>query len=168
MKIACVTSSERGGTDALLCDIATRLRAQGMSLAGIVKDFGYAGVFENGCDMQVRVLPAGPVIKITQDLGSGSDSCRLDPGAIAQAVAEVETGALHDADLFILNKFGPEEAAGRGFCSAIGTAIERGIPVLVGLGEASKPAFDGFTGGQATVIAPQPDAILAWVRSNAS
>ena len=168
MKIASVTSPVRGGTDALLSEVANLLQAQGMSLAGIVKGFGYSGVFENGCDTKVWVLPEGPVIKITQDLGAGSDACRLDPGAIAQAVATVESGALEDADLFILNKFGPEEAAGRGFCSAIGAAIERDIPVLVGVGVASKPAFKDFTGGLATAIEPQTDAIIAWLRDNAS
>lgn len=164
MKIASVTSPERGGTDQLLSDIASRLQEQGVALAGIVKELGYASGFENGCDMKVRVLPDGPVIKITQDLGAGSDACRLDPGAIAQAVATVEHGAFHDADLFILNKFGPEEAVGRGFCAAIGTALERDIPVLVGLSEASKAAFETFSGGLATALAPQPDAILAWFR----
>jgi len=166
MKFACVTSPIRGETDRLLTEIANQLQAQGVSLAGIVKDLDHASAFNNGCDMKVRVLPDGPVIKITQDLGAGSDACRLDPGAIAQAVASVENGALQNADLFILNKFGPEEAAGRGFCSAIGAAIEHGIPVLVGVGEPSKAAFDSFTGGLATAVAPQPDDILAWLHSD--
>ncbi len=164
MKIACVTSAERGGTDQLLSDIASRLQAQGVHLAGIVKDQGYASGFDNGCDMKVRVLPDGPVIKITQDLGTGSDACRLDPGAIAQAVASVESGALQGAELFILNKFGPEEAAGRGFCSVIGSALERNIPVLVGVGGASKAAFDSFSGGMATALAPEPGAIISWLQ----
>ncbi len=163
MKIASVTSPERSGTDRLLSDIADRLLAGSVPLAGIVKDFGYASAYENGCDMKVRVLPDGPVIKITQDLGAGSDACRLDPGAIAEAVATVERGAFRDAALFILNKFGPEEAAGRGFCSAIGSALEADIPVLVGLSAANKAAFDAFSGGMATTLAPQPEAIIAWL-----
>ncbi len=165
MKIACVTSPERGGTDRLLSDIATRLQASGMHLAGIVKDVGYASGFDNGCDMKVRVLPDGPVIKITQELGKGSDACRLDPGAIANAVASVENGSLDNADLFILNKFGPEEAAGRGFCSVIGAAIDRDIPVLVGVSGASKAAFDTFTGGLAPALTPQVQAILEWCQN---
>ena len=166
MKIACVTSPERGGTDALLSQIASQLQTQGLSLAGIVKELGYTSGFENGCDMTVRVLPDGPLIKITQDLGAGSGACRLDPGAIAQAVACVETGALQVADCFMLNKFGPEEAAGRGFCNAIATALDRGIPVLVGVSGASQAAFDHFCGGLATVLAPQPDVIYAWVQGD--
>ncbi len=166
MKIACVTSAERGGTDRLLSDIASQLQQQGVVLAGIVKDLGHAGAYENGCDVKVRVLPGGPVIKITQDLGAGSDACRLDPGAIAQAVATVESGSFEDAELFIVNKFGPEEAAGRGFCNAIGAALERGVPVLVGVGHASKAAFESFCGGLAEAVAPQPEAILEWLRVN--
>ncbi len=166
MKIACVASAERGGTDRLLCDVASQLQQQGVALAGIVKDLDYASGFENGCDVKVRVLPVGPVIKITQDLGAGSEACRLDPGAIAQAVASVENGSFQDAELFILNKFGPEEAAGRGFCNAIGTALEQDIPVLVGVGHASKAAFDSFCGGLAEAVAPEPDAILAWLKAN--
>ena len=162
MKIASVTSAERGGIDQILSDVASRLQRQGVPLAGIVRDIGYASRFENGCDMKVRVLPDGPVIKITQDLGRGSAACRLDPGAIAEAVACVENGALRGADLFIVNKFGPEEAAGRGFCGAIGAALEHDIPVLVGVGIANQAAFDRFSGGLATALAPQAEAILAW------
>ncbi len=164
MKIASITAPERGATDEILVDIAARLQAQGRIVAGIVKDSGYCSGFANGCDTKVRVLPDGPILKITQELGKGSDACRLDPGAIAQAVACVENGALQHADVFILNKFGPEEAAGRGFCAAIGLALERGIPVLVGVGAANQAAFDQFSGGLATALAPQPEAILAWVQ----
>lgn len=164
MKMAYVTSDERGAVDRLLGDIAERLQADGAALVGIVKDQVYDSRFANGCDAKVRVLPEGPVIRITQDLGAGSDACRLDPGAIAQAVVAVEAAPFQDADLFILNKFGPEEAAGRGFCTAIAAALERGVPVLVGVGGASKPAFDSFAGGLATAVALQPDAILAWYR----
>lgn len=164
MKIAYVTSPNRGETDQLLADVAEKLQGGGTALVGIVKALGYASGFANGCDMKLRVLPEGPVIKITQDLGSGSDACRLDPSAIANAVATVESGSLGNADLFILNKFGPEEAAGRGFCNMIGTALDHGIPVLVGVGGASKPAFETFAGGLATALPPDAQAIFDWCK----
>lgn len=163
MKIACVTSQERGGTDRLLSEIAEQLQANGNSLVGIVKVSEYESSFENGCDMKVRVLPEGPVIKITQNLGAGSDACRLDPGAIADAVSQVENVSMGDADLFILNKFGPEEAAGRGFCTVIGTALDQDVPVLVGVGGANKRAFEAFAGGLAVTLAPDSKVILDWL-----
>lgn len=162
MDIACVTSTERGGTDRLLSEMAARLQGEGLSLAGIVKETEYTSNFENGCDMKVRVLPQGPVVKITQDLGAGSDACRLDPGAIADAVSHVEAGPIDKADLFILNKFGPEEAAGRGFVSAIGRALDEGVPVLVGVGASGRNAFDTFAGGLAQTLPDNAKAIHDW------
>ena len=162
MKIACVTSQERGGTDRLLSDVADQLQAAGKLLAGIVKAGDYTSSFANGCDIEVRVLPEGPIIKITQNLGAGSNACRLDPGAIADAVSRVEAGPIDKADLFILNKFGPEEAAGRGFVSAIGRALGQGIPVLVGVGAAGREAFNTFADGLAENLPGDVDAIREW------
>lgn len=166
MKIAYITSSQKGETDRLLSEIAADLLAQGHALAGIVKQIDYSSQFENGCDMKVRILPTGPVIKITQDLGTGSDACRLDPGAITQAVACVEAGPLDNTDLFILNKFGPEEVAGRGFRDAIGTALGQGVPVLIGIGKANLSAFETFAGGVAIPLPADKQAILKWVQSD--
>jgi len=162
MKIAYVTSQERGKIDHLLSTVAEQLQANGRSLVGIVRVPAYESQFANGCDMKVRVLPVGPEIKITQNLGEGSDACRLDPGAIATAVSNVDSNPNNNADLFILNKFGPEEASGRGFVFAIGKALEHGIPVLVGVGPANQAAFDTFAGGLAETLPDELDAILQW------
>jgi hypothetical protein len=164
MKIAYVTSQKRGETDRLLSEIAGQLQAMHKSLVGIVKVTDYESSFENGCDMTVRVLPEGPEIKITQNLGAGSNACRLDPGAIAEAVLRVEAGLMENADLFVLNKFGPEEASGRGFCNVIGTALDRGVPVRVGVGGASIGAFEDFAGGLAVTLADDAQVILDWVQ----
>ena len=162
MKIACVTSQKRGETDRLLSEVADELQAAGKLLAGIVKVGNYSSSFANGCDMEVRVLPEGPVVKITQNLGAGSDACRLDPSAIADAVSKVESGPIDKADLFILNKFGPEEASGRGFVSAIGRALGQDIPVLVGVGPAGKGAFDTFACGLSETLPGDMDAVREW------
>lgn len=162
MRIARVGSEVRGETDILLTRIAARLQAEGMALAGIVRDLGHDSAAANGCDMKVRVLPDGPVIQITQDLGPGSDACRLDPAAIAEAVAQVEGGALGAAQVFILNKFGPEEAAGRGFVPVIARALDLGVAVLVGVGTANSAAFDSFAGGMAETLPPDADRVRAW------
>ncbi|MBS9718178.1 DUF2478 domain-containing protein [Pseudohalocynthiibacter aestuariivivens] len=162
MKIARVSSELRGETDRLLTEIATQFQIEGAALVGIVKVMQHESAFENGCDMKVKVLPDGPEIKITQALGKGSDSCRLDPGAIANTVSAVEHSSIEGADLFILNKFGPEEAAGRGFCTVIGSALELGIPVLVGVGGACRQDFDKFVDGLAEALPADQETIRAW------
>lgn len=168
MRIASVTAEGRGETDRILAELAEVLAASGVRTAGIVKQLEHESAFENGCDMIVRVLPDGPQIPITQPLGEGSNACRLDPAGIAAAVGEVENGALELAEVFILNKFGPEEAEGRGFREAIARALEAGTPVLVGLGTgaATCAAFAEFTGGIAETLPADPEAILEWCRAS--
>lgn len=168
MKIAYVTSSKRGETDRLLSEVARNLRSKERHLVGVVRAMDYESHYENGCDMKLLVLPAGPEIKITQNLGDGSDACRLDPSAIAHAVVCVENGEMAPADLFILNKFGPEETRGHGFVSAIEQALENETPVLVGVSAASKGAFDFFADGLAERLPDDLDAILNWCDANVS
>lgn len=162
MRIASVTAPGRGATDRLLCTVAARL-APGMHLAGVVQsNTDRPGGL--GCDMDVRVLPGGPVLRISQSLGSAAMGCRLDVAALEEAVALVAASLDAGAGLLILNKFGKHEAAGRGFRPVIAAALEAGIPVLIGLNATNRAAFYDFTGGLAAPLTPEEEAILAWVR----
>lgn len=110
--------------------------------------------------MKVRALSAGPKIRTIQNLCQDSGACRLDPGAIASAVPEVEPVSRGSADLFMLNKFDPDEVSGRGFVFAIGKALEAEIPVLVGVGPVNQAAFDSFADGLAEKLPDDLDSIL--------
>jgi len=165
MKIGIVTSGVAGETDRLISETAARLQAEGVALAGIAKVLGTDAAGDHHCDMDVRVLPDGPEIRITQSLGEGSTGCRLNPAGIAAAVAAVENSGIERAGLFVLNKFGPQEAEGHGFCEAIGTALEHDIPVLVGVGKGSRAALEGFVDGLGEALPPEPDAIYAWCKA---
>ncbi|OSQ36011.1 DUF2478 domain-containing protein [Thalassospira mesophila] len=163
MEIAFISSSERGGTDRLLAKVATRLEKQGFRLAGVVQtNFDRPGTHH--CDMDVRILPQGPVVRISQNLGAESQGCRLDPNALETAVACVET-MFDDGspiDFLILNKFGKHEAEGRGFRTLIGEAMMRGIPVLIGVNTLNRAAFNTFTDGIAQPLANDVNDILDW------
>jgi len=161
MKLAFVTSTKRGEIDRLLSLTAARLEAEGARLTGVVKVLEEDPALAHDCDMDLRVLPDGPAIRITQSLGEGSTACRLNPAAIEQAVAAVER---HDgpADMFILNKFGPQEAEGHGFRTTIGNALARDIPVLLGVGTTMRDAFQAFAEGMAEELPDDLDAIHAW------
>lgn len=163
MKIAYITSQKPGEIDRLIEETAQKLLQQGKKITGIVKVMDYDARHDDGCDMKVKVLPTGPEIQITQSLGAGSGACRLDPAGIAEAVVQVEAAPLHDCDMFILNKFGPEEASGRGFCTAIGTALDHGVPVLLGVGSAAIADFDAFSGGLAKQLNADSASLQTWV-----
>lgn len=166
MKIAVVSSQTRGQTDQLLSEIAAELQGAGARLCGAVKILQDTDENAHACDMDLQVLPDGPAVRITQSLGEGSQGCRLNPTAITEAVALTEKIGSAGFDLFILNKFGPEESEGRGFCTAIATALENDTPVLVGVGVACREAFDKFAAGMAENLPPDPEAIRDWCKAN--
>lgn len=166
MKIGIVSAEGRGETDRLISETASALVAQGATLSGIVKVLDEVQPEgSHHCDMSVQVLPGEETIKITQSLGEGSEGCRLNPTAIVEAVAAVEQAASQQTDLFVLNKFGPEEAEGRGFRAAIAEALGRDIPVLVGVTPGTRVAFDAFTTDLGEALPADNAAILSWCKN---
>src|SRR6056297_3313425 len=145
MRIGYLSAEGVGGTDLLLHDLATRAAARGLRLCGTVQTNSDCGP-DRPCDMDVRILPDGPVIRISQSLGAGARGCRLDPEALEQAVAEAEARLTAGADLVIVNKFGKHEADGRGFRALIAEAVAAGVPVLVGLNARNAPCLAEFLG----------------------
>ncbi len=150
MRLATITLPGRGETDRLLAAVAVRLQGQGVALAGAVQFNLDCG---DDCEMEVQVLPDGPVIGISQSLGPGSQGCRLDAGALETAVAEV-AARMAGARLLIVNKFGKHEAEGRGFRALIGSALEAGMPVLIGVNAMNMQAFQAFAGEMAEPLVP--------------
>lgn len=165
MKLAVVSAPQRGRTDQLLSEVAATLQKEGAQVFGAVKMFDDATPDVPGCDMNLRVLPDGPVIRITQSLGAGASACKLNPFALSEVVSATEQKDARSFDLMILNKFGPQESEGRGFCAAIGDALEKEIPVIVGVGPGCRDAFDTYAAGLAEVLSPEPSAIISWCRN---
>lgn len=163
MRLAFVSVSGRGATDAVLDQAVSLLTAEGVALTGTVQtDTPRAG--RSKCDMDLRVLPDGPVLRISQDRGELARGCRLDGGALEMAAAEVAR-RLEDAALLVVNKFGKQETQGRGMVPVIVDAIGKGIPVVVGVNALNRPAFLEFADGLAEALPADPDAIAAWARS---
>ena len=161
MALAFVKTIERGVTDRLLWEFADRLQARGYHLAGVVQTNSDRPGSRH-CDMDVRVLPGGPVIRINQVLGEDSWGCRLDPVALEEAVGLVEAGLERSPDLLIINKFGKHEAEGRGFRPLIADALARGIPVLLGVNALNQKAFDDYSSGYAEEISADAVSLAAW------
>ncbi len=160
MKIAYTMATERGGIDTVLFEVAQQLMGQGVQCCGAVQVNTDRAA--GPCDMDVKLLPDGPTLCISQNLGAASRGCRLDPAALEQAVGLAEQTLTTGADILIINKFGKHEADGRGFRSAIAQAIAQDIPVLVGVNALNYPAFAEFAGDQATQITPSAPQIVAW------
>lgn len=165
MAQASVTAGERGATDRLPGAVAGRLARDGIRLAGALRPVS-RGTARGICHSDLWLLPEGPLVRTTQELGAGSAACRMDVGAFEEAVglaaSRLQAGG---TDLVLLNKFGLSEAEGRGFRSLIADALGRGLPVLTGVSDIHRPAFERFAEGLATRLPPEEDAILDWCRS---
>ncbi|SMH50480.1 DUF2478 domain-containing protein [Maritimibacter sp. HL-12] len=144
MQIASTTAT--GDTDQVLFSLAQDLMGRGLKVCGTVQ-INTEREKTDPCDMDLRVLPGGPDIRISQDLGGGAQGCRLDVGALEAAVGHVSAALEAGADVLIINKFGKHEAEGRGFRSVIAEALARDVPVLVGLNGLNRDAFEAFTEG---------------------
>ena len=64
MKIACTMASVSGDTDLRLSEVADKLQTQGLKTCGTVQ-IKSARADSRHCDMDVRVLPDGPVVRIS-------------------------------------------------------------------------------------------------------
>lgn len=164
MNLAYISTTGQGDTDLVLEKFANTLMADAVKTCGVVQ---VNSDRENchKCDMDVIVLPDGPVIRISQSLGKDAKGCRLDPAALEGAVSEVETRLKGDVDILIINKFGKHEAGGRGFRDVIATACERDIPIIVGLSKLNVEAFTEFCGGVAIPVDAEIGALTKWYQN---
>lgn len=160
MKLGYVTLKGRGRIDLLLADVVERLERQGVVLAGTVQTNIPRAGSEN-CDMDLRLLPDGPVVRISVDRGAHARGCRLDAGALEQSVLWV-SHALARAEFLVVNKFGKQEAEGKGLAASIADALARGLPVLVGVNGLNLSAFLEFADGCAVELEPDAPRVADW------
>lgn len=163
MEIRYVCSDQEKATDAVLTAVAERARDVGIALAGTVQPVDPALASEK-CHIVLALLPDGERRDISVDLGPEVTGCRLNPEALEAAVMVVED-RLPAAQALVVNKFGKQEAAGRGLVGAIGQACERGLPVLVGVSPAYREAFLAFAAGGAQELPANEGRILDWMRT---
>ena len=115
--------------------------------------------------MYVKNLLGGDEIKISLDRGNEARGCRLDPDAFARIDAWVERAVLERVDLLIINKFGWEEAHGRGLRPVIAEALIAEIPLMIGVSTRNLCDFLTFFGDSATRLRPDVEVITAWCRN---
>jgi hypothetical protein len=163
MKLAYVTLQGRGRTDALIAEVAARLAADGVRLAGTVQS-NHERPDRRKCDMDLMVLPDGPIVRISEDRGDLARGCTLDSGALEQTVVAVQQ-RLDGAEVMIVNKFGKREAEGKGLVPVIAGALERGLPVLIGVNGLNLAAFLTFAGETVSALPSDERAIADWCKA---
>jgi len=160
LKLGYVTLQGRGRIDLLLAEVVGRLEAHGVAMAGTVQT-NVDRTDRPHCDMDLRLLPDGPVVRISVDRGAEARGCRLDAGVLEQSALWVAE-ALEKSELLVVNKFGKQEAEGKGLAGSIADALERDLPVLVGVNGLNLSAFIEFAGGMAQQLPPDAEQVAGW------
>ncbi|MET4100683.1 hypothetical protein ABIE58_000094 [Roseovarius sp. MBR-78] len=163
MHLAFIPATSRGAVDDTLRAVAAELAAKGHRLAGVLPEPCHTPD-RHPCDMDLIDLATDARLNIAQKLGRHSTGCRLDSAAIEAAAMVVARGlATAPADLLMLNRFGKQEATGHGFHPVIVAALERGVPVLLGVNTLNRPAFEEFAAGLAVELPDDPRAVRDWI-----
>ncbi len=164
-KLCAIRRDDKGLADEMLHDVATRLQAEGLTLAGVLqRDTMREG--RRRCDMDLIDLGSGDILRISEDRGNEARGCRLDTSAMADAAARIESGIALGANLVIINKFGKAEGEGRGLRDVIAVALAQDIPVLLGVSETSIEALRAFAGDYCTVTSPDREFLDTWLVGN--
>ncbi|MDO5640846.1 MAG: DUF2478 domain-containing protein [Paracoccus sp. (in: a-proteobacteria)] len=161
MRIRYVCSDQEQETDAALTDAATLAIGAGMRLTGTVQPVDGDNRAEK-CHIILALLPDGERCDISLPLEPGMTGCRLDAGALEDVAVQVQD-RLPDAQCLLVNKFGKQEAVGRGLVTAIGEACERGLPVVVGVSPQWLAAFQDFAGDAAEPLPADASVIVNWL-----
>eukprot|EP00906_Rhabdomonas_costata_P035440 RCo049785 len=127
LPIAAVIADDPQLADAAVRRLLERLRGEGWRVGGLLQE-------SEGEDWQCQVwlqeIGGERRYLITQNLGAGSESCRLDLSRLAEA-GEVLRGLVDgQLDLVVFNRFGGLEAKGQGFAAEMLALMARGQPVL--------------------------------------
>ena len=159
-----IVAEGRGEADRLIRDVVAQLVSDGARIAGAVQ-VNLETDPASKCHMDLHILTGETVVRISQDLGALSQGCRLDPDGLERAVGLAGAGLEQGAQLFVVNKFGKQEADGRGFRPVIGHALTSGVPVLLAVNPGNLPAFHAFAEDLAEALEPSEPAMLAWCRA---
>jgi nucleoside-triphosphatase THEP1 len=164
LPVAAIVHEERGQADVLIAQLVTELRDVGHHVLGIMKEPASTDPGTCKQDMILIDIDSGDRYNISQDLGTCSEGCTLDPSVVTEASVVLRRALEARPDLIVVNRFGKLEMVGSGFHAEMIAIIEAGIPVITAVSTSHYSAWEVFTGGCAVNLAPDADAIADWCR----
>lgn len=149
------------GVDPLITGVVQVLRAKGVAVCGVLQhETANPG---NCCaSMYLENISNGLHLRLSQELGSGSQGCRLNPHILAESSGQLLLEMDEHPDLLVLNRFGKGEAEGHGFRAVLEKAYQLQIPVLIGVKETYRSAWDDFSGEFSRALKVDSRSVLTW------
>ena len=142
--------------------IVGECQARGLVLSGVLQYPAFEGADQN-CDVVLEDLVSGRRTVLFDDRGPGAKGCRLDVAALLDAAMEIERSFENNPSLLVLNKFGKVEAEGGGMCGVMAKALERGIPIVIGVPARNLEAWRNFAEEFSTELPEDITQIEGWL-----
>jgi len=164
--IAALVYADQDRPDLVLCAFARRLADAGRRVCGLIQ-FRDRPVDGSAC--RLMVLEGWHMVEMArQHDGADDHHCRLDAHWLDQTGTEVGASIRRGVDAVIVNRFGPLEAAGRGFCAAILTASETETPLVIAVPVFEFERWTRFSAGMAVRLDCSLDSVQGWWRTVSS
>lgn len=158
-RIAAVVPPAGQSADALVHTFVSALSARGIRVRGLVQQICPD---PGQCKFSLLDIATGQRYPISQDLGSASASCSLDPAGVAEATEVIRRIDDAQTDLVVFNRFSGLEADGEGFAQEMLEIMSRGLPVLTIVRSDWLPAWRHFTGGMSCELPAELAALESW------
>lgn len=159
--LAALVYEDNDAANAIVADFAAALKRRGHRIAGMIQT---ADILPS-CDCRevfLRDVDTGETMSILQDLGTQSQSCRVDTAALAEAAHRIARALERAPELLFVNRFGKLEAAGMGLYAEIGAAAAAGVPTLVSVSARFIDPWRRFTDGLDEELPCSAAALEEW------
>src|SRR5262245_10306953 len=164
--IAALVYESQDRPDLVLCAFARHLADVGQRLCGLIQ-FRDRPPDRSAC--RLMVLEGWHMVEIArQHDGVDDHHCRLDAQWLDRIGTEVKASIRRGTDAVIVNRFGPLEATGRGFCDAILTASETETPLVIAVPVFEFERWTRFSGGMAVRLDCSLERVQHWWRTVSS
>ena len=158
-EIAALVYSRRDRPDLILCAFAQILAHAGRRVCGLIQ---LRDRLRDRSPCKVMVLDTWQVFDVARPRDVENVHCRLDARWLDRMGVKATASIRHGVDAVIVNRFGPLEAAGRGFRDAIQAASETETPLVIAVPDFEFERWTRFSGGMGVRLDCTLDGILRW------
>jgi uncharacterized protein len=152
----------------VLLAFARELQARGWRVGGVVIDTLHDGAGGKiGLDLidlaSGRRLPyARPDVQGIEPHGIKIGRWMLDPMTVDEGDRLIRAAAASDAELIVIDKFGPLEGRGAGFAPGLKAAFASGLPLLIAARSEFLDGWDAFAACATQALRPTLEDLWRW------
>ena len=160
-RIGIVVYDRESRPDAVLRQVIQGLKSVDLRVGGLLQE-GRSGDAGRCGTLFLEDIGTGRRIQAFETRGSGTRGCRLDSSSLAEAGGWLRAAIEGKPDILFVNRFGRQEAAGRGLRDEIAAAIAAGLPVVIAVSQELVPEWRAFAGPDFVRLTVDPKRIEAW------